>query len=83
MVACVESGVMQDYSMKEFEQKPVACEEIQCGNCGRYGAYQIGNAFLCEHCYAECGSCCPEFGTRAEVRDEKQRSKSRSSRESR
>jgi len=37
-------------------------EELQCDQCGRFGAFDIGERKLCADCYEQCGSCCPEFG---------------------
>ncbi|HOB32987.1 MAG TPA: hypothetical protein PKH32_08925 [Verrucomicrobiota bacterium] len=33
-----------------------------CDVCGRFGAFHFGDRTLCRECYAESGSCCPEFG---------------------
>ena len=33
-----------------------------CEVCGGVGAVKIGDRWLCESCYVEAGSCCPEFG---------------------
>jgi hypothetical protein len=37
-------------------------EELQCDECGRFGAAQIGDKKLCADCYGTKCSCCPEFG---------------------
>lgn len=39
-----------------------ALEIHACESCGRHDAVQIGDCWLCVNCYAESGSCCPEFG---------------------
>lgn len=50
------------------EEKPAtptrksADENAVCEECGKFGAYQIGDHFLCMDCYQGKGSCCPEFG---------------------
>ncbi|PTY07159.1 hypothetical protein DB347_07555 [Opitutaceae bacterium EW11] len=36
--------------------------ELICAECGASGAHEIAGTVLCERCYAEKGSCCPEFG---------------------
>lgn len=36
--------------------------EATCSCCGRFGAFDFGEEFLCSDCYAEKGSCCLEFG---------------------
>lgn len=33
-----------------------------CEVCGVPGALKVGDRWLCESCYVEAGSCCPEFG---------------------
>lgn len=33
-----------------------------CDECGSFDAVAIGDRWLCERCYSEKGSCCPEFG---------------------
>lgn len=33
-----------------------------CDECGAFGAVAVGDRWLCERCYSEKGSCCPEFG---------------------
>lgn len=33
-----------------------------CDDCGRPGAYRLGDHTLCLDCYSNRGSCCPEFG---------------------
>ena len=51
--------------MKSSEQNEAEVrlnEHVACTMCGRYGAFEIGNQFLCPSCYEGCGSCCPEFG---------------------
>jgi len=37
-------------------------ESTGCDICGRYGTFRFGDRKLCQECYEECGSCCPEFG---------------------
>ena len=37
-------------------------DDAQCNDCGRFGAFDLGDRHLCEDCYRGCGSCCPEFG---------------------
>ena len=37
-------------------------ETLTCENCGRHGAIQFDDRALCEECYENMGSCCPEFG---------------------
>ena len=37
--------------------------DINCSQCGRYGAYDFGDENLCSECYGERGSCCLEFGS--------------------
>ena len=50
------------------EEKPAAPstknadDDVACEECGKFGAYQIGDHFLCMDCYQGKGSCCPEFG---------------------
>lgn len=36
--------------------------EVQCDECGVFGAYGVGDNHLCADCYAGKGSCCREFG---------------------
>lgn len=36
--------------------------ELVCDNCGRFGAFDLGDQHLCTDCYMEYGSCCMEFG---------------------
>jgi hypothetical protein len=36
--------------------------DLICDNCGRFGAFDLGDQHLCSDCYMECGSCCMEFG---------------------
>lgn len=43
---------------KLIEFKP----DKSCDNCGRYGAFDLGDEHLCSDCYQERGSCCLEFG---------------------
>jgi hypothetical protein len=33
-----------------------------CEECGATGAVNVGDRWLCENCYVQAGSCCPEFG---------------------
>jgi hypothetical protein len=33
-----------------------------CERCGSPRAVKVGARWLCENCYVEAGSCCPEFG---------------------
>ena len=33
-----------------------------CGLCGRPGAARFADRWICDTCYCESGSCCPEFG---------------------
>lgn len=42
--------------------KPQFDENAVCEVCGKYGAYQFGERWLCAECYEAMGSCCPEFG---------------------
>jgi len=43
--------------------KPIKFKpETACDNCGRFGAFDLGDQHLCSDCYIECGSCCMEFG---------------------
>lgn len=35
---------------------------VTCDECGKFGAFTFGDKKLCEQCYSEKGSCCPEFG---------------------
>lgn len=37
-------------------------EDNRCDSCGRFGAIEVGNIYLCTDCYQERGSCCMEFG---------------------
>jgi hypothetical protein len=37
-------------------------ETTVCEDCGRVGAYRVGDHALCLDCYSNRGSCCPEFG---------------------
>jgi hypothetical protein len=37
-------------------------ENAVCERCGRFGAFRFGGRQLCQECYTDCGSCCPEFG---------------------
>lgn len=37
-------------------------EDAVCNTCGRIGAYDFGDEFICSTCYEERGSCCVEFG---------------------
>jgi hypothetical protein len=61
--------------MNESQQKQVINEEAACERCGRFGAFQIGTTFLCQDCYVESGSCCPEFGADAESGEEREQTK--------
>jgi hypothetical protein len=42
--------------------QPKKNENLTCEVCGRFGAFEIGDRVLCETCYVNSGSCCPEFG---------------------
>ena len=43
--------------------KPPQVEpDLTCSECGVFGAVQFDGVALCPTCYAEKGSCCPEFG---------------------
>ena len=33
-----------------------------CERCGAPRTVKVGARWLCESCYVEAGSCCPEFG---------------------
>ncbi len=35
-----------------------ADENAVCEVCGKFGAYALGDQFLCADCYQEKGSCC-------------------------
>jgi hypothetical protein len=37
-------------------------EAAACERCGKFGAFDVGERWLCATCYEESGSCCPEFG---------------------
>ncbi len=37
-------------------------EAAVCDECGRFGAFDMGERKLCRDCYQGAGSCCPEFG---------------------
>jgi len=37
-------------------------EDLQCDECGKFGAFDFGEHKLCAECYEHRGSCCPEFG---------------------
>lgn len=37
-------------------------EDAVCDVCGRFGACRVGDRVLCQECYAQGCSCCPEFG---------------------
>lgn len=41
---------------------PAVDSDLACDECGAFGAFVLGDAKLCLRCYAEKGSCCPEFG---------------------
>lgn len=46
----------------EPKATPLFRADAVCGVCGRFGAYAFEGRNLCESCYVESGSCCPEFG---------------------
>jgi|GEM_PF-2606601 len=37
-------------------------QDLQCDECGKFGAYAFDTKNLCTDCYALRCSCCPEFG---------------------
>lgn len=37
-------------------------ESARCDECGRFGAFDLGERSFCEECYQSRGSCCMEFG---------------------
>lgn len=41
---------------------PVVNPDAICDECGASGAFAFDGVTLCVRCYAEKGSCCPEFG---------------------
>lgn len=36
--------------------------DAACEACGRFGAFRFDGRALCDECYTNSGSCCPEFG---------------------
>jgi len=47
-------------------QKPNPCalpkdDSATCDRCGKFGAMEAGNQWLCEDCFALGGACCSEF----------------------
>jgi cystathionine beta-lyase/cystathionine gamma-synthase len=42
--------------------EPDEAETKFCNRCGRPAAMRIEDEWICEACYQEAGSCCPEFG---------------------
>lgn len=58
-----ENKNMSDEKTKNQEpdatrEKMRADENAVCESCGRFGAYQFGDQYLCADCYQEQGSCC-------------------------
>jgi hypothetical protein len=47
-------------------------ENLRCDTCGVFGAFDLGDRHLCEDCYRQCGSCCPEFGAHDLWKDDDQ-----------
>lgn len=43
-----------------------AVQTACCDLCGRPGASRFADRWICDTCYCESGSCCPEFGREAE-----------------
>jgi hypothetical protein len=43
-------------------ERLAANPDAVCAECGAAGAVEFGHVALCVSCYAEKGSCCPEFG---------------------
>jgi hypothetical protein len=39
---------------------PATAEAHRCARCGVFTDLQLGDAWICESCYATCGSCCAE-----------------------
>lgn len=35
---------------------------MRCSLCGKPTGLQVGDRPVCEECYVNAGSCCPEFG---------------------
>lgn len=61
---CREKSHLTD-PMKSSEHDEASVrlnEHVACSMCGRFGAVELGNQYLCPNCYEACGSCCPEFG---------------------
>lgn len=48
--------------VQESKTAPTFNESVACDVCGRFGAYRLGERWLCQECYTGSGSCCPEFG---------------------
>ncbi len=48
--------------VQESKTAPTFNESVACDVCGRFGAYRLGERWLCPDCYTGSGSCCPEFG---------------------
>jgi hypothetical protein len=57
---------MEASPLQETVVSPAAPSETTPGNycerCGTANAVKVGARWLCENCYVEAGSCCPEFG---------------------
>ena len=48
--------------VQESKTAPTLNDSAACDVCGRFGAYRLGDRWLCQECYTSSGSCCPEFG---------------------
>jgi hypothetical protein len=52
----------EQQSLDKPSEPLTANPEAPCSECGALGAYEFEGAKLCVNCYAQKGSCCPEFG---------------------
>jgi len=57
---------MGTHLLQETAASPETPDEKTAGNscerCGAIYAVKVCDSWLCENCYVEAGSCCPEFG---------------------
>lgn len=53
-------GVEKDQASPSTSSKPRLRDDLECGRCGRAGAYAFAGKTVCLDCYASCGSCCAE-----------------------
>lgn len=64
--SCATFALMDPSLQQERGVAPTTPGDAAAGNrcerCGAIPALKIGARWICESCYVEAGSCCPEFG---------------------